>query len=410
MQARSTEIAIIGAGPAGAHLASRLAAEGRDVVLFDPKGAWEKPCGGGVPTRAIREFSFILESSNYPRKLIRQITMISPLERRVTLTLDRPFAVYSRQVLNSLVLDRAIEAGAEFVRESVSDFSREPDGWTISTDKGNQWSARFLVGADGAASFTRRRLIGIFPQRDLALAFGYNIASEATNGSSGENGAHRNEPSMDEVVVRFPRDFTGYLWAFPRPGVMNFGVASKLGERTSDDLRRLLTDFVSGYYGGQMPDSARVNFFGAKIPTLDLTSWKDLRASGDGWVLIGDAAGFADPITGEGIYYAFKSADLYADALRNALGSNGSSSVYQQAAASYETMWREAFGRDLEHASYRLPHFYHGQFFGRIFTDAMIMLARHHRGVRTILGRALVGEQSYVTLKRDLLRRAWQVF
>src|ERR1700687_1912166 len=104
MQIRETEIAIIGAGPAGAHLASRLAAEGRDVVLFDPKGAWEKPCGGGVPTRAIREFAFILESSNYPRKLVRQITMISPLERRVTLTLDEPFAVFSRQVLKSLVL------------------------------------------------------------------------------------------------------------------------------------------------------------------------------------------------------------------------------------------------------------------------------------------------------------------
>ena len=91
-------------------------------VLFDPKGAWEKPCGGGVPTRAIREFAFLLESSNYPSKLVRRITMISPLERSVTLTLDEPFAVFSRQVLNSLVLDRAIQAGAEFVREGVTDF------------------------------------------------------------------------------------------------------------------------------------------------------------------------------------------------------------------------------------------------------------------------------------------------
>src|SRR6266478_5863124 len=115
MKARSAEIAIIGAGPAGAHLASRLAAEGRDVVLFDPKGAWEKPCGGGVPTRAIREFAFLLESSSYPHKLIRRITMISPLDRCVTLTLEEPFAVYSRQVLNGLVLDRAIEAGATFI-------------------------------------------------------------------------------------------------------------------------------------------------------------------------------------------------------------------------------------------------------------------------------------------------------
>lgn len=410
MQNRSAEIAIIGAGPAGAHLASRLAADGRDVVLFDPKGAWEKPCGGGVPTRAIREFAFLLENSNYPHKLVRRITMISPLERRVTVTLDEPFAVYSREVLNGLVLDRAIESGALFVRDAVSDFTREPEGWLISTNTGQQWNCNFLVGADGAASFSRRRLIGIFPKQDLALAFGYNI--ECANGNGGKHGG----PDMDEVVVRFPRDFTGYLWAFPRPGVMNFGVASKLGERTSDELRTLLTDFVRGYYGGKMPEPEQTSFFGAKIPTLDVASWKDLRATGDGWALIGDAAGFADPITGEGIYYAFKSADLLADAFCESNGQrvsvNGSrnADAYKKAAVSYESEWREVFGRDLEHASYRLPHFYHGNFFGRIFTDAMIMLARHHRGVRTILGRALVGEQSYVTLKRDLLRRAWQVF
>src|SRR5437588_1828846 len=175
MHVRSTEIAVIGAGPAGAHLASRLAAEGRDVALFDPKGAWEKPCGGGVPTRAIREFAFILENSSYPRKLVHRITLISSLDRKVTLDLDEPFAVFSREVLNRLVLDRAIGAGADFVRESVIDFSREREDWVLSTSGGKQFRAKFLVGADGAASRTRRRLVGIFPKRDLALAFGYNI-------------------------------------------------------------------------------------------------------------------------------------------------------------------------------------------------------------------------------------------
>jgi flavin-dependent dehydrogenase len=223
MQARSAEIAIIGAGPAGAHLATRLASEGRDVLLFDPKGAWEKPCGGGVPTRALREFAFILESTDYPRKLVRRITMISPLGRRVSLTLDEPFAVYSRQILNGLVLDRAIEAGAEFVRESVCEFCRDEGGWAISTDTGNHYRAMFLVGADGAASFTRRRLVGIFPKQDLALAFGYNVDCD-----DGRSHADETDLEMDEVIIRFPRDFTGYLWAFPRPGVMNFGVASKL--------------------------------------------------------------------------------------------------------------------------------------------------------------------------------------
>lgn len=405
MTEETAEIAIIGAGPAGAHLASRLAEAGREVLLFDPKGAWEKPCGGGVPTRAIREFAFILESSNYPRKLVRRITMISPVGRRVSLTVDEPFAIYSRKVLNGLVLDRAVESGAKFVRAAVSDFSRDGDGWRVIGDGGRSWRARFLVGADGAASFARRRLVGIFPKHDLALAFGYNVAVESSASSETPPGrkGKNTEPSMDEVIVRFPKNFTGYLWAFPRPGVMNFGVASKLGEKSSDELRALLLGFVTDCFGGRMPDSSRVSFFGAKIPTLDLKSWKGLRTSGEGWALVGDAAGFADPITGEGIYYAFKSADLLAEAL------NDPSSDYARAAHAYDGLWRAAFGQELEHASYRLPQFYHGRFIGHIFTDAMIMLARYHRGVRTILARALTGEQSYVTLKRDLMRRAFQI-
>ncbi|HEX5731248.1 MAG TPA: NAD(P)/FAD-dependent oxidoreductase [Blastocatellia bacterium] len=405
----SAEFAIIGAGPAGSHLASRLASSGRDCLMFDPKGAWEKPCGGGVPTRAIREFAFLLENSNYPHKLIDRITMISPVGRKVSLKLDRPFAIYSRKVLNGLVLDRALEAGAEFVRAGVTGFERVSGGWSITTSDGREWRARFLIGADGAASHTRRRLLGIFPVRDLALAFGYNVAiddseAESKPSNGGSNG------STDTVVVRFPANFTGYLWAFPRPGVMNFGVASKLGERTSDELRALLSSFIQDFYGGHMPDPGRVIFFGAKIPTLDLASWKDLRAAGDGWALVGDAAGFCDPITGEGIFYAFKSADLLADALLAGEQCESLDGNYDRSTALYEQLWRDSFGKELEHASYRLPQFYHGHFFGHAFTDAVVRLARHHRGVRTVLVNALIGEQSYVTLKRDLLRRAYQVF
>ena len=64
-----------------------------------------------MPTRAIREFADPLESSSYPRKLVRRITIISPLDRRVSLTVDEPFAIYSRRVLNGLVLDRSDRSG-----------------------------------------------------------------------------------------------------------------------------------------------------------------------------------------------------------------------------------------------------------------------------------------------------------
>jgi flavin-dependent dehydrogenase len=400
----STEFAVIGAGPAGAHIAARLAAAGRDVALFDPKGAWEKPCGGGVPTRAIREFAYLLHNSGYPYRLVHRITLISPLERWVSVCLDEPFAVYSRKVLNGLVLDRAIESRARFERTAIVRFSRDGDAWNLWTSTGDRWQARFLIGADGAASATRRKLVGIFSKRDLALAFGYNI-EDATPEAKGS--ADMSPGTPDEVIIRFPKDFTGYLWAFPRSGAMNFGVAAKLGERTSDELRGLLSNFVRDYYGGEMPDSARTSFFGAKIPTLDVATWSGLRATGEGWALVGDAAGFCDPITGEGIYYAFKSADILADSLVSAARSD---TAYAQATDFYERRWREAFGNDLRSASSRLPRFYRGYFLGHIFTDAMVFLARYHRGVREVLGRMLTGDQSYLTAKGALLRGALKVF
>src|SRR2546423_1986219 len=400
------EIAIIGAGPAGAFLASRLAEAGREVVLFDPKGAWEKPCGGGVPTRALREYAALFDGANYPRKLIRRVTLISPIMRRITIDFDEPFAIYSRQMLNGLVLDRALESGARFVRAAVSDFKRDGEAWQIKTGDGQRWRAGFLVGADGAASATRRKLVGIFPKQDLALAFGYNVTMSDGHCAAHINGNSKSSGPPAEGVVQLLREFTGYVWAFPRPGVMNFGVASKLGKRTSDELRSILKRFVADYFGGQFPEAERLSFFGAKIPTLDYASWQRLQTVGDGWALVGDAAGFADPITGEGIYYALRSADLLAADLL----ASPAADVYHAAATQYEQDWRAAFRHDLERAARRLPLFYRGRFCGRRFTDAMILLAKYHRGVRRVLVRAVVGYQSYATLKRELLRSVLRVF
>jgi flavin-dependent dehydrogenase len=292
-----------------------------------------------------------------------------------------------------------MQHGANFVRAAVTDFANDGEDWLIDTGDGKQWRAKFLVGADGAASPTRRKLVGIFPKQDLALAFGYNVVvDEKCDGTI----------KTEEVVIQFPAHFTGYLWAFPRPGMMNFGVAAKLGEKTSDELRSLLAEFVRKYYGGKMPDEERLKFFGAKIPTLDYASWKDLQASGDNWALIGDAAGFCDPITGEGIYYAFKSADILADAFKQQ--QSPSAQAFKGSARLYEKLWREFFGAELRRGSQLLPRFYQGTFFGRPFPNAVIYLASHHRGVREVLVNALIGEQSYVTLKDDLLSRAYQIF
>jgi len=110
-------------------------------------------------------------------------------------------------------------------------------------------------------------------------------------------------------------------------------------------------------------------------------------------VLLGDAAGFADPVTGEGIYYALRSAELFADAYLTGKP------------LAYEQRWREDFGRELQRASQMRRRFY-GNFWGAPFTDRMIEFARGHRGIRKVLGQLVAGDQGYTDLKRKLARSA----
>jgi len=138
------------------------------------------------------------------------------------------------------------------------------------------------------------------------------------------------------------------------------------------------------------PDVER---YAARIPGLAPRTWDTRKACGIGWALLGDAAGFADPVTGEGIYYALRSAELFADAYLNGTPE------------AYERRWREDFGAELRRASEMRRRFY-GNFWGAPFTDRMIKFARGHRGIRKVLGQLVAGDQGYVNLKKKLARSA----
>jgi flavin-dependent dehydrogenase len=133
--------------------------------------------------------------------------------------------------------------------------------------------------------------------------------------------------------------------------------------------------------------------YAARIPGLAPRTWDTRRACGDRWALLGDAAGFADPVTGEGIYYALRSAELFADAYVN------------KSPEDYEKLWRADFGGELKRASQMRRRFY-GNFWGAPFTDRMIEFARGHRGIRKVLGQLVAGDQGYLNLKKKLARSA----
>jgi len=403
VESENFDVLIVGAGPAGSFAAERLARGGARVALFDGRPAGEaKACGGGVTSKALKAWPHLLEAMG---RTVAEVEMYSPAGTRVRLKLDAPFAIYSRAAFDSYLRDRAIGAGAHVVSERVSlaSESDQEETWMLRSRGGERWRGRVLVAADGANSPIARRLAGALPNAEMEVAFGYRAPL----------------PKTDDVptVIAFLPDWVGYAWAFPRLDHISFGIATSQDAFKHHALDALLWEFMIGYYrirddphaplwatgakgtseddrlNAEIEEKLRgsVDRYAARIPGLAPETWNTRRVGSDTWALLGDAAGFADPVTGEGIYYALRSAEIFAEAF------------LEGRASAYEERWRADFGRELRRASAMRGRFY-GQFLGAPFTDRMIDFARLHPGIRRTLRELVAGDQGYVNLKRALAR------
>ena len=395
---KSFDVIIVGAGPAGSFAAECLASAGVRVALVDGRPPGEpKACGGGVTSKALKAWPHLLEAVG---RTIHELDMYSPSGKYLHLELDEPFAVYSRITFDSFLRERARKAGAEVLADKIParGFKRIEGLWTIRTQGGEELSSKFLVGADGANSAIAKKLAGPLPPAEMEVAFGYRAPLTGSG--------------KDATVVAFLPRWVGYAWAFPRIDHISFGIATTQDAFDHDALDRLLWDFMVSYYEVAQVGNLRkmqlwksatktqienlrhkAERYAARIPGLTPRTWDTRRACGEGWALLGDAAGFADPVTGEGIYYAIRSAELFAKA------------YLASKPLDYEQLWRKDFGGELKRASQMRRRFY-GNFWGAPFTDRMIEFARGHRGIRKVLGQLVAGDQGYVNLKKKLARSA----
>jgi len=373
-------IGIIGAGPAGSLCASRLSQNGQKVLLFDPRGAWEKPCGGGVTAKAFARYPF-LRSCVDTHRSIGKLAVISPRGTRTQVTLEEPVCIYSRTVLNQLLLDQALADGVRFLQERVLDVRRRETHWELLTDRGVH-AVDFLVGADGVNSIARKKLGERFASEDLMMTFGYRIPKELAG----------------DIVIKFFPKFRGYYWLFPRPNHASFGICGRLSRHNTQSLKQLLHGFLKE--SGHLADPAEIptwSVYSALIPSLRSQSLRGNQFHGDGWALVGDAAGFADPITCEGIYYALRSGELLAGAL------------IEGHAASYADRCREDFAADFIHGAELFEKFYAGEFLGSDFITRMVQGSSRSRALRSIMNAFVAGKQDYRTLRATLIRKSPQI-
>jgi flavin-dependent dehydrogenase len=362
-------IAIIGGGPAGASAAATLAQGGRDVLLFDEKLAWEKPCGGGLTEKALTRWPF-LRDARAERNWISDCELISPSGRTARFSLDRQIAIFSRFALNGLLLDRARCEGAEVRRERVLQIDREAAGWLVRTTA-SSLSVDYVVLACGARNSFRDQFTTRLGPENFMVAVGYYIP-----------GNHHS------VQIKFLPRLHGYLWIFPRADHFSAGICGRMQGTSTAELRRILEDSLPQF--GLSLQGARV--YAHIIPSLTLASLRRVSFSGDGWAMIGDAAGFVDAITGEGLYYALRSGELLAQAL------------LAGAPEEYPMMAGSDFLPELEHTAAIAERFYSGEWMGDSVVERMIQLTEHSPKFRDLMRDLFAGSQGYCDLRDRLYR------
>jgi len=275
------DVAILGGGPAGSTAAYRLARAGKSVLLLDKaKFPRDKPCGGGVTGRAARLLPFSIEP--VVEDVADRLDCSLRYGRRITRQARGPLAYMTqRRRLDHFLLQKAADAGVE-VREGETADARELD-------------ARVVIGADGCNGQSAKQL-GLADRVVHGVALEANYPHEAR---------YAGGMVLEIAIIR-----GGYGWIFPKGDHINVGVGGNAEE--APKLRAELRRMCEAY--GVDPDAAS-DTRGYRLP-MRMPRTRLARGT---TAVIGDAAGLVDPFSGDGMYEAFLSARLVAEATLDVL-------------------------------------------------------------------------------------------
>ncbi len=380
----SFDVVVVGAGPAGSTAARESAARGLSTALLDrAEFPRDKPCGGGVTARAAALLPFDIDP--VVERRVCDVRFSWRGELAFTRRSDAPLVYLTqRSRLDDFLVGKAVEAGAGFFPgRRVDAVTPRKDGANVQAG-GEEFRARVLIGADGVNGPVARRLgLRVDVNRGVALEGNYSPAPGVGNDSASP-GANYDWDSL--IAFDFGDVGGGYGWAFPKADHVNVGIG---GWRSSGpQLRTMLAEQVRRY--GLDPDTAW-GVRGHYLPVRRGRSpvWKGRV------MLVGDAAGLVDPLTGEGIYgaiYSGRAAAVAAELLIS--GKVADLSGYENELAG-ELLPEIAAGRYL-----------HGLF--HVSPKLFFNLARRGESVWGLVSDLLTGKRSYLHIKRRL-GKAWPI-
>jgi geranylgeranyl reductase family protein len=366
---KKADVVVVGAGPAGSTLAYHLAKAGVDVVLLDkvkfPRG---KTCGGGINVATQKLIPFDL--SPVIEETITAISFTCKLEDPFTRRYPDPLMfTVRRENFDAFLAHKAEEAGARFFDQNpLLSFNPKAGSIDIETALGT-CSAAYVAGADGAQSSVAKKA-------DLVRTPDFMLVM---HGEAPTSLIPDWEPGVIHIDWGSVRRCYAYM--FPKRSSLSMGAGGVhiLASKVKNYHRAFLA--TRWKKEGALP-------FGAAGFMIPFRKNRSLIHAGR-CLLIGDAAGLADPFTGEGIFSAVKSAQIAASVLQEALENRWDS------LESYQ----EAIDRDL------MPELECSRLFREFFN---LRPSYYHRKIAlqdhwwNALARIMRGEKTFLEVKRKL--------
>lgn len=325
---RNWDVIVVGAGPAGATTATLLAQKGYDVLLLDRHAfPRDKTCGDAVPAGAIEILlglgmeakidAAVARGEFYP---LQQMRLVSPKGYKLIAQFHKgprgsDSYVAPRLYFDAVIQQHAVDSGATFVQAEVKapvlENGRVVGVQARANGRLETLRSRVVVGADGVTSAITRALR---PKEAQHVDKHRAVALRAYIDDLEEYPHEVEFYFYDEILP-------GYAWIFPiGRHKANIGLGMRLDHfrQRKGDLKQMLQRFLA------MPEVKRRLKAGGRL--RDVATWqlnfgsqKKLQHVFDGALLVGDAAGFINPLTGGGIHNALVSAQIAGETVANAL-------------------------------------------------------------------------------------------
>jgi menaquinone-9 beta-reductase len=300
---RKNDVIIVGAGPSGSSAAYLLAASGMKVTLIDKCSFPRiKLCGGLLTGRSEKIFHDIFETSwdpviettSYGATLFKKYECLNSFENY------RPIHFTSRDIFDRFLLELARGKGAQIL-QGTRVVSVDQSENSITFTDGKKMFADFIIGADGVMSSVANSLFHHSRKlNNLAVCLETEVPRDQIN-------EQLINPEVYLDIVRW-----GYGWVFPKKRSLTVGVGGI--KKYNPDIKNTLSDLLKHRFGEKPKCQIKAHYlpFGRYLST---PGSKNI-------LLVGDAAGLVEPITGEGIAFAMESGKLAAESVIKAANNN----------------------------------------------------------------------------------------